>query len=106
MKQWVVLYVFSLLIPSLVHSQTTLTGTVKNMQGEPLIVGVTVQAKESATIAGFTTSDSEGKYSLTYEGTADSLVVTASGISVGKHSRIVPNRSGQVNFSVEEKTNY
>jgi len=62
-----------------------------------------VQAKGSATIAGFTTSDKDGKYSLTYTGTADSLVVIASGISVGKHSRIVPNRTGQVNFSIEEK---
>jgi hypothetical protein len=89
--------------PCCVYSQTTLTGTVKNRQGEPLIVNVTVQAKGSNTIAAFTTSDKEGKYSLIYKGTADSLVVTASGVSVGKHSRIVPNRPGQVNFSIEEK---
>ncbi|GHT63462.1 TonB-dependent receptor [Bacteroidia bacterium] len=87
----------------LVYSQTTLTGTVKNKQGESLIVNVTVQAKGSNTIAGFTMSDSEGKYSLTYKGTADSLVLTASGVSAGKHSRIVPNRPGQVDFSIEEK---
>jgi len=96
-------YIFFIFIPLLAYPQTTLTGTVKNKQGEPLIVSVTVQAKESNTIAGFTTSDKEGKYSLTYKGTADSLVVTASGISVGKHNRIVPNRSGEVNFSIEEK---
>ncbi len=102
MKQ-VFLCVFSLLVPLLAYTQTTLTGTVKNKQGEPLVVSVTVQAKGSNTIAGFTTSDKEGKYSLTYKGTADSLVVTASGVSVGKHSRVVPNRSGQVNFSIEEK---
>jgi len=97
------LYIFFLLVPLFAYSQTTLTGTVKNKQGEPLIVSVTVQAKGIATIAGFTTSDKDGRYSLTYTGTADSLVVTASGISVGKHSRIVPNRTGQVNFSIEEK---
>ena len=103
MKQQVILYVLFIFAPLFAYSQTTLTGTVKNKRGEPLIVNVTVQAKESATIAGFTTSDKEGKYSLAYKGTADSLVVTASGISVGKYSRIVPNRSGQVNFSIEEK---
>jgi hypothetical protein len=89
--------------PLLVYSQTSFIGTVKNTQGEPLIVNVTVQAKGSNTIAGFTMSDSEGKYSLTYKGTADTLVLTASGLSVGKHYRTVPNRSGQVDFSIEEK---
>ena len=97
------LYILFLLVPLIAYSQTILTGTVKNKQGEPLIVSVTVQTKGSATIAGFTTSDKDGKYSLVYSGTADSLVITASGISVGKHSRMVPNRSGQVDFNIDEK---
>ena len=95
--------IFSLIIPLFAYSQTTLTGTVKNRQGEPLTANITVQAKGSNTIAGFTTSDEKGNYKLTYKGTADSLVVTASGLSVGKHSRMVPNRSGQINFNIEEK---
>ncbi|MDR1370287.1 MAG: TonB-dependent receptor [Dysgonamonadaceae bacterium] len=100
-------YLFLLLcfFPLLVSSQTTtLTGVVKNKQGEPLAVNVTVQAKGSNTISGFTTSNAEGKYSLTYNGTADTLVVSISGIMAGKHYRTVPNHSGQVDFNIEEKT--
>lgn len=95
--------IFFLIISLLTYSQTILTGTVKNKQGEPLIANIIVQPKESNTIAGFTTSDENGNYKLTYKGTSDSLVVTASGLTIGKHSRIVPNRSGQVNFNIEEK---
>ncbi|MEA4918389.1 hypothetical protein [Proteiniphilum sp.] len=102
MKQ-LFLSIFSVLIPLFSYTQTTLSGTVKNKRGEPLTVTVTVQAKGSNAITGFTTTDGEGRYSLTYKGTVDSLVVTASGVSVGKHSRIVPNRPGQVDFSIEEK---
>lgn len=102
MKQFSIC-VLSLLVPLLAYTQTTLTGTVKNRQGEPLIANITVQAKGSNTIAGFTTSDENGNYKLTYKGTADSLVVTVSGLTVGKHSRTVPNRPGQVNFNIEEK---
>ncbi len=89
--------------PLLIHSQTTLNGVVKNKQGEPLVVSVTVQAKGSNTISGFTTSNAEGKYSLTYNGSADTLLLTVSGIMTGKHYRTVPNRSATVDFSIKEK---
>jgi hypothetical protein len=95
--------IFFLIIPLFAYSQTILTGKVKNRQEEPLIANITVQAKGSNTIAGFTTSDENGNYKVTYKGTADSLVVTASGLTVGKHSRTVPNRPGQVDFNIEEK---
>lgn len=85
------------------YCQTTLTGTVRNKQGEPLTVTVTVQVKGSKTISGFTASNAEGKYSVTYKGTGDSIVIAVSGIAIGKHYCTVPNRSGTVDFDIEEK---
>jgi hypothetical protein len=75
---------------------------VKNKDGKPLIATVTVQAKGSNTIGGFATSDKEGNYNLKYNGTADSIVITASGINIGKHKKTVVNRSGRVDFVIDE----
>ncbi|GHT11093.1 hypothetical protein FACS189426_12470 [Bacteroidia bacterium] len=91
-------------LPLFAFSQTTFTGVIKNKQGELLIVNVMLQAKGNNTIDGFTTSDAEGKYSLTYKGTADTITLTVSGIMAGKHQQTVPNRSRQVNFTIEETT--
>ncbi len=105
MKQ-IVFTVFSFCcFPLLVYSQTTtLSGLVRNKQGKPLIVSVTVQAKGSTTISGFATSDVEGRYSVEYKGDADSLTLVVSGIMVGKHYRSVPNKTATVDFTVEENT--
>jgi hypothetical protein len=101
MKKFFLLFI--IIFPSIVWSQTVLTGVVKNNQGEPVSANVMVQAKGSATISGSTATDAEGKYSLIYKGAADTLTIIVSGIMIGKHTQTIPNRSGQVNFSVEEK---
>jgi len=84
-------------------AQTVISGSVKNSKGEPLVVNMTVQAKGNVMIAGFSVTDAKGNYSLNYRGTADSLVITVSGMNIGKHNKIVANHSEKVDFVIEEK---
>jgi hypothetical protein len=90
-------------LPFSAFSQTLITGSVKNKKGEPLSVNATVQAKGSVTIAGFAATDAQGNYSLNYKGNADSITVAISGMSIGKHTKTVANRTQKVDFVIEEK---
>ena len=87
-----------------VHSQTTITGKIINKQGDPLFGTVMIQEKDKVSISGYTYSDDDGNYSIKYEGTADSLTVIVTGISIGKHSKIISNKSAKVDFTIEEKS--
>ena len=98
-----ILIFFLVLSPFAAWSQTVITGYVKNKTGNPLAATVTVQAKGSAAIAGYTSTTADGEYRLTYRGTADSITVTVSGINIGRHSKTVANRNDKVDFVIDEK---
>ncbi|GHV58375.1 hypothetical protein FACS1894182_10370 [Bacteroidia bacterium] len=85
------------------QAQTIINGSVKNKKGDPLSVNVMVQAKGSLSIAGFTTTNTPGNYSISYKGTADSITLTATGMNIGKHSQTVANKSQRVDFVIDEK---
>jgi hypothetical protein len=76
---------------------------VKNKDGKPIAASMMVQTKGSNTIAGFSSTDKEGNYVLNYKGSADSIIITATGINIGKHTKTVVNRSGRVDFVIDEK---
>jgi len=84
-------------------AQTIITGNVTNKKGESLVASITLQEKGSVAISGFAVADAKGNYSLNYRGTADSIIITVSGISIGKHSKTVANRTQQVDFNIDEK---
>ena len=87
----------------LLSAQSVFSGNVKNETGEAIIGTITVQAKNSLIIAGFTRSDANGKYTVGYEGKADSIVLTVSGMLIGKHSKVVVNKSQRVDFVIKEQ---
>lgn len=58
---------------SLLSAQSVFTGTIKNESGEPLTTTITLQEKNSPVIAGFSRSNGQGEYSVSYEGKADSI---------------------------------
>lgn len=87
---------------SLLSAQSVFTGTIKNESGEPLTATVTLQEKNSPVIAGFSRSNGQGEYSVSYEGKADSIMLTVSGMLIGKHSRTVANKSQRVDFIIRE----
>ena len=87
------------------YSQTIITGFVKNKNGGPMHVSVTLQRPGVNAISGFTTTDASGEYQLVYKGSSDSLLITVRGLTVEKNTRCIPNRSATIDFSVIEKVN-
>lgn len=92
-----------LLFPFFVSSQTVITGSVKNKKREPLPANVMIQAKSSVRIEGFAVTNENGDYTLTYKGTVDSVMVTVTGMNIGKYSRMVANCIQKLDFVIEEK---
>lgn len=84
-------------------AQTTFRGSIVNKSGEAIAGTVTIQAKGSPTIAGFSSCNPQGKYTISYKGAADSVTITLSSMLVGMHSRTVKNQSQQVDFVIDEQ---
>jgi hypothetical protein len=102
MKEILFIILFALWFPFFIWSQTIISGSIKNKKGESLAANVTVQAKGSVTIAGFTVTDAQGNYSLPYKGSADTITITASGMNIGKHSKTMVNRTQKIDFIIDE----
>lgn len=75
------------------NAQTVIEGTVTDSLGYAVDAYVTVAPKGTGNILGFADTDAKGYYKLSFTSTADTLVVTAAGLSVGNVSRIVVNKS-------------
>jgi hypothetical protein len=101
MKQ--TLFIGLLFFSCYLSAQTIINGNVKNTEGNPVIATITVQSKGSLVISGYTSTNDDGIYSVTYKGNADSIVITVSGINIGKHKKTVVNRSAKLDFSINEK---
>lgn len=99
----ILIIVIVILSASPCRAQTVFKGSVVNKSGEAIAGTVTIQAKNSPTIAGYSTCNSQGKFTVTYKGKADSVTITLSSMLVGKHSRTVKNQSQQVDFVIDEK---
>ena len=91
-KSKLIVVVIILSAPSCL-AQTVFKGSVVNKSGEAVTGTITIQARNSPTIAEFSTCDSQGKYTITYKGKADSVTITLSSMLIGKHSRTVKNQS-------------
>ena len=65
-------------------AQTVISGTVLNAQGKPVEAYVTVAIKGSGNILGFADTDAKGHYRLEFTAKADSVAVTASGLTIGE----------------------
>lgn len=88
---------------SIISAQSIFTGSVKNKSGESVMGTITVQAKNSHTIDAFSRSNAKGEYTISYEGKADSIVLTLSSMLVGNHSKTVRNKSQRVDFIIKEQ---
>lgn len=87
------------------YSQTVITGTVKNEKGEPMPATVTLQRLGTNAISGFASTDETGKYEVIYKGIGDSLLITVRSLMSETHTRCIPNRSANVDFTITEKVN-
>jgi hypothetical protein len=80
-------------------AQTLVTGVVVDAQKEP-VVGAVVKALADGKIKAFANSNKEGKFTLRIPTTvvADSLTVTAEGVSYAKLTERIANREQQLRF--------
>ncbi|MBQ9636394.1 MAG: TonB-dependent receptor [Prevotella sp.] len=85
-------------------AQTVIEGTVLDAQGKVVDAYVTAAPKGTGNILGFADTDSKGHYRLEVKSTADSLSVTASGLSIGNQVKVIANRSQRLDFRVREQT--
>jgi len=100
----ITILILSVLFSTVVKSQTIIEGTVLDAQGKTVDAYVTVAPKGTGNILGFADTDSKGHYKLEIKTAADSLTLTASGLAIGNHVKIVANRSQRVDFRVKEQT--
>jgi len=91
------------LICTISQAQTTFHGYVKNKTGKPVQAMVTLSPKGTTVIASFADADKNGKYSITYNGQADSIQLNVSSMEHGSASRMVKNLSQEVNFTLKGK---
>ena len=84
-------------------AQTVISGTVFDAQGKPVETYVTVAIKGSGNILVFADTDAKGHYRLEFTAKADSVAVTASGLTIGSQVKIVKNRTQQLDFRVNEE---
>ena len=86
------------------YAQTVIDGSVTDSLGAAVDAYVTVSPKGTGNIIGFADTDSKGYYKLEIKSTADSLTVTASGLTIGNHVKFVANRSQRIDFRMNRKT--
>ena len=84
-------------------AQTVISGTVLDAQGKPVEAYVTVALKVTGNILGFADTDAKGRYRLEFTAKTDSVAVTASGLTIGSHAKIVKNRTQRLDFRVSEE---
>ena len=90
-------------MPIAIMAQTVIEGRVLDAEGRAKVAYVTVSSKGTEGILGFADTDKEGHYRLSFTAKGDSVVVTASGLSIGRHVAVLANRSQRFDFRVEER---
>ena len=63
-------------------------------------VNVLLQSPSRRTMYGYTTSRADGSYTLEWQGTADTLLVTVTGFNIAPQSKRILARTQRVDFSV------
>lgn len=102
----IIIFVTVIVHASTAFSQTILTGNVTNadLVGFDCINVYVCPIGNPRQILGSTLSDETGRYELKVNSAADSLLINVSGMEIAKTSVLIPNRSGNYDIEVEQKT--
>ncbi|MBQ9559808.1 MAG: TonB-dependent receptor [Bacteroidaceae bacterium] len=103
MKKFACIVTLSLLFPVGTRGQTVVEGAVTDLLGRAVDAFVTVRPKGAGGILAYTDTDERGHYRLSFNTQADSVAVTASGMTIGNRVRLLANRSQRVDFRVSEQ---
>ncbi len=85
------------------QAQTVIRGTVLTASGKCVEAYVSVADKATGNILAYADVDTKGTYNLSFKTDADSVTVTASGLTIGNQSKVVANLSQRLNFRVREE---
>ncbi len=66
-------------------------------------VNVILRSVKENKIYTYSTAQPDGKYTVTYEGYADSLIIMISGFNIKEQAKVIPALSQQIDFAAEEK---
>ncbi len=95
---------FILFLFSDLQAQITIKGHISDKQKEPY-VGCTVvlKALPDSTIIGYDFSNEHGNFNISYDGKAEMLEISISGMQITPQSKNIENKTQTVNFTVEEE---
>ena len=79
--------------PTAALAQTVIEGRVLDAGGRAAVAYVAVSQKGAESILGFADTDKDGHYRLSFTAKGDSVVVTASGLSIDRYVAVLANRS-------------
>ena len=101
------LFLFGVLVTAVcgrLQAQTVIMGTVTDTHGRGVSEAyVTASAKGKSGILGYANTDGKGTYRLEFKSLSDSVVVTVAGLSIGRETKAVANRSQQLDLHVKEQ---
>jgi hypothetical protein len=89
--------------PTAALAQTVIEGRVLDAGGRAAVAYVAVSQKGAESILGFADTDKDGHYRLSFTAKGDSVVVTASGLSIDRYVAVLANRSQHFDFRVKER---
>lgn len=87
------------------YPQTTIKGKVTDTEQAKNVGGisVTVKAKSTTALLGFTLTDNKGFYELKFNTSADSVIISLSGMNIKKQIITSPNKNKVLNIKVEHE---
>ena len=84
--------------------QVTIKGKIQSTDGSALAkINVLVYQKASVSLIAYAVTDTAGKFSIQLSSKSDSLDIEASAIHYRNISKRIPNKSHQVNFTLEDE---
>lgn len=94
MSKFLYIYIFMLFIFNSLHSQTTISGIVKDtLENAVSGVSITYSKPHTASILGFTRSNDKGFFELKINTSKDSIQLNFNHITFGKKSLIIANKN-------------
>lgn len=102
MRKYLLVSVLAMLLVTPAFSQAVISGTVRYKDGGPGAgVGVMLLSPDGKSVAGFQSADAEGRFTLTYRGAADSLLLRCAALDIKALERRIAARTQTLTLTVE-----
>lgn len=103
MMKWITLLI-SMSMSMMLCAQVTISGTVKNQSGTPLVnASIIISPVGSNKVIAFKMTDSKGAFTITQQSGLDSVQVKLNLLNHETEIKIIANQTQEVNFIAKEK---